>query len=239
MRTAYKVEGIEDNNPSKLGGMASRSLSLRAAQKDISAGIDTVATTEAPAMVIDWSMWCVVREILPMRYMEAPENDKVPLLDSHDREEIANVKGSARDFTVNGSDLMCKTFISSVEPQIIQNIKEGHIDSVSIGYQTDSEYTVQIPKGARVTIDGVQYTNDYTDDIPLVVRTWWKVQELSLVAIGADSAAKFRGKKEDSKAIEKIAELQARINELEQSNKKETGSRLSYYEAAAMLNGKI
>ena len=52
--------------------------------------------------------------------------------------------------------------------------------------------TVEVPKKASVTIDGVEYKNDFQDDYPLVVRTWWKIKELSLVPIGADAAAKFR-----------------------------------------------
>src|SRR5690606_41474625 len=65
-------------------------------------------------------------------------------------------------------------------------------DLVSIGYITDPAFTVEIPKGKTVKIDGIRYSNGYSDGIPLLIRTWWKVRELSLVAIGADARSEER-----------------------------------------------
>lgn len=232
------VEGVESKNPNGFGGMVSRAVSIKAAA-NIDDGIDTIATTEAPAMVIDWERWQVVREILPMKYMEAPNNDKVPLLDTHSRYSIELVKGSAKKFTTQGDQLMCKTIISKSEPVIRQKIEEGHIDSVSIGYMTDKSYTVEVPKGADVIVDGVRYRNDYEDGIPLVVRTWWKVHELSLVPIGADEAAKFKSAAafENKDLIDKIASLEKQLEDL---NKKEAPNQvkrgLTYHEARVRLN---
>jgi len=188
----FSVQGVEKSNPNNFGGMCSRALPISRSKKDFDAGIDTIATTEAPALVVDWERWQVVREILPMKYCEMPDNDKVPFLDSHQRWELEDVKGSAKDFETEADKLVCKVYIAKSETSLRDKIAEGHIDSVSIGYMTDKNYTVEIPKGAVVTVDGTQYKNDFNDGYPMVVRTWWKTHELSGVAIGADEAAKFR-----------------------------------------------
>jgi hypothetical protein len=194
--------------------MVSRKVVFGKQEVNFDEGIDTIATTEAPALVVDWENWRVVREVLPMRFMEAPNNDKVPLLDSHSRVAIEQVKGSARNFRIEGDQLICKTFVSESEVAVRQKIKEGHIDSVSIGYMTGD--SVDIPKGKTVAIEGIGYKNDFDDDYPMVVRKWWKTHELSLVAIGADEAAKFKSVADygQKKFFEKIADQQRAIEDI-------------------------
>lgn len=239
MKKEFTVEGIESRNPNNFGGMVSRAISFRAKEKDFDSGIETIATTEAPALVVDWERWAVVREVLPMRYMEAPNNDKVPFLDSHSRSSLEKVKGSAKEFRVDGGQLLCRVFISESEPELRQKIKEGHVDSVSIGYMTDKDYTIEIPKGASVVIDGAHYKNDHNDGIPMVVRTWWKTHELSGVAIGADEAAKFKSASdfESRILVEKISSLEKDIAEIKKTKtepeKVERG--LTYHEARVRL----
>ena len=208
------VEGLEERNPHKFGGMVSRAISLAKKEFNFKDGIETVATTEQPALVVDWERWEVVREILPMRYMQPVNNDKVPLLDSHMKKGVDMIKGSASNFSIEGDCLMCRTFISDSEEMVKQKIKEGHIDSVSIGYQTEEEFTIEIPKGKSIKIDGYEYKNEFTD-FPMVVRTKWKVHELSLVPIGADDAAKFKSLAgiEDKEILKKIDELSKRIDD--------------------------
>jgi len=228
MKREFKVEGIEQKNPNNWGGMCSRAVAIGAKEADFDKGIDTIATTEAPALVVDWERWEVIREILPMKYREAPPAGKVPLLDSHNRSSVEKVKGSATDFTIDGPNLMCKTIVSATEPVIRQKIAEGHIDSVSIGYMTDREFSVEIPKGASVVIDGALYKNDFTDSYPLVVRTWWSEHELSLVPIGADQAAKFKSESQNNPMLQKINDLEKQIEALKTPKKE---NRLSFYEA--------
>jgi hypothetical protein len=240
MKKEFTVEGIETRNPNQFGGMVSRAISLKAAVKDFDNGIETIATTDAPAEVIDWERWQVVREILPMRYMEAPNNDKVPLLDSHSRGSVEKIKGSASNFRTKGGQLLCKAFISKSEPVVREKISEGHIDSVSIGYITDKDYTVEIPKGASVNIDGVMYKNEHSDGVPLVVRTWWRVHELSLVPIGADETAKFKNAAdyENKHLLDMVNELVKEIEAIKAKDKPdETGVErgLTYHEAQVRL----
>jgi hypothetical protein len=229
-----KVEGITDVNPNKYGGMVSRAVTLPQERKEIdfSKGIETIATTSAPAIVVDWERWEVVREILPMKYMEAPNNGKVPFLDSHNRSSLEKVKGSARDFRVEGDKLMARVYISDTEKDLQEKIREGHIDSVSIGYRTNSDETIEVPKGKAVTVDGDAYKNDFDDGIPMLVRTWWKTHELSGVAIGADEAAKFKSEHQEySGLINKIGELQKEVAALKNTlPKKEEHRTLTYIE---------
>lgn len=237
----FTVEGIDTRNPNNFGGMVSRELCLMMRgmnDNNFERGIETIATTEAPALVVDWERWEVVREILPMRYMEMPTGGKVPFLDSHSRSSLEKVKGSANDFRIEGSQLVCRVMISASEPELRQKIREGHIDSVSIGYRTERDYTVEIPKGASVSIDGVQYKNEFDDGYPMVVRTWWKVHELSGVAIGADEAAKFKSANdfESRLLVEKISTLEKEIAEIKKPKEPEKVERgLTYHEARVRL----
>lgn len=193
MKTQPKILGLPQNelNPRDFGGMCSRSIKLEDGSEPLK-GIQTIATTSDPALVLDWSRWEIVREVLPMRYVELPEPNKLPLLDAHSRWSIEDVKGSAKGFRVEGNALMCETFVSASEEDIITKIKEKHIDSVSIGYETDHNQTVEVPTNKAVTVDGIAYTNDFTDGYPMLIRTWWKPKELSMVPIGADERAKFK-----------------------------------------------
>lgn len=212
MKAEIKGLAPEQINPRKYGGMCSRGNAVlhKAEGQKIEEGIDTVATTDAPAIVVDWERWELVREILPMKYCVLPKNDKVPLLDAHSRMSIEDVKGSGRNWKTEEHDLLCKLFVSETEEEVKTKIKEEHIDSVSIGYQTDPNQTVEIPKKATVIIDGVEYKNEFEDNMPLLVRTWWKVKEISLVPIGADEAAKLKREFEQKLAN---PDLQKKLNE--------------------------
>lgn len=237
VKREFKVEGVEKSNPNEFGGMVSRAIPFNKKEIDFEKGIETIATTENPALVVDWERWQIVREILPMKYAEEPNNDKVPFLDSHDRYSLEKVKGSAREFRSDGVNYMCRVFISESESDLRLKIKEGHIDSVSIGYMTDKGYTVEVPKGASVTVDGVAYRNDYEDGIPLLIRTWWKTVELSGVAIGADELAKFKSIHDEGlvKVLDKVNAQEKEINELkEKLNPAVAGKDKSVYKRRLM-----
>lgn len=212
MKPEIKGLAPEQINPRKYGGMCSRGNAVlhKAQDGKIEEGIETIATTDAPAIVIDWERWELVREILPMKYCVLPKNDKAPLLDAHSRMSIEDVKGSGRNWSTDEHNLKCKLFVSETEEDVKTKIEEEHIDSVSIGYQTDVNQTVEIPKKATVIIDGVEYKNEFEDELPLLVRLWWKVKEISLVPIGADEAAKLK-REFEQKLVN--PEMQKKLNE--------------------------
>lgn len=216
MQREFKVEGIQEINPRSLGGSCSRAMTLNRKEVNWNEGIETVASTDAPVLVVDWQRWEMIREVLPMKYFSPPDGDKVPLLDSHSRFSVENIIGSAKNFRATATDLLVNTIVSESEKAVRQKIEEGHIDSVSIGYHTYASHTVEIPRGQEVKIDGRAFRNDFEDNIPYVVRTKWDVKELSLVAIGANDAAKFRAiaSEEDKKFFDKLADQQKAIEQL-------------------------
>jgi hypothetical protein len=214
-----KVLGLPADglNPNEFGGLCSRAIKLEP-DTDPTKGIATIATTANPALVLDWANWRIIRESLPMKYCELPSPNKLPLLDAHSRMSITNVMGSAKNFRVVGNALVCDTFVSESEPTILTKIKEKHIDSVSIGYETEKGQTVEVAKNKSVTIDGVAYTNNFEDEYPFIVRTWWKPKELSMVPIGADDQAKFRamGAVNVEAILEQMNSLKNEIESLKQ-----------------------
>lgn len=235
-----KIEGVDIANPNDYGGMCSRVVAIDKATKDFEKGIDTIATTDSPTLIIDWERWQIVREILPMRYAVLPDNDKAPLLDTHSRWSIEQIKGSARNWTTSETQLLCKCFISESETATRQKISEGHIDSVSIGYQTDKTKTVEIPKGTTVAIDGISYKNIFNDGYPMLVRTWWKTKELSLVPIGADDAAKFKSVagETEKRFMERLDQLQKEINEIKKENIRQRDKSL-FQRRLQLINSKL
>lgn len=209
---------VKELNPNHFGGMVSRqSVVLRKQEEkefDFEKGIETIATTEAPAIVIDWENFRYIREVLLMKFCDLSGDDKVPFLDTHSRSSIHKILGSAFNFKTEGSDLICDVTISSVETEVRTKIKEGHIDSVSLGYLTDEQKTIEVPKGREVEIDGLKIRNDFQDGIPFVVRTWWRKKEVSAVPIGADELAKFRAELQ-GKITSEDPELQKKLDEIQ------------------------
>jgi len=177
----------------------------------------TVAATETPAVVIDWERWEAVREILlitPESVM-IPESRQLPLLDSHSRREVANIKGSIRDLQVEGNELVGVSHFAENAKQEFSLVRDGHLTDVSVGYRTFPEHTVIIPKGEKAVIGGREFVNDYEDGLTMLVRTQWEPKEVSLVAIGADSAAKFRDEPKDNAVIDALGTMGRKIEEVE------------------------
>ena len=149
---------------------------------------ECIAATENRVQVLDYERWQVIDEILLMSGQRAPESspDKCPLLDTHMRFSVDMILGSARDWKVEGDKLACRAYLSSVDEgqKAETKIREGHIDSVSIGYTVDQ--SVWVDENTTLTINGRTFTG------PVKVATQWTRRELSLVPIGADEFAKFR-----------------------------------------------
>lgn len=178
----------------------SRVLSLRmdattgrpATLNEAERSVEVVASTEDPAIVMDWEAWRPVREVLLMSGCQIPPAGRVPLLDSHNRDRVADVLGSFRDIRVeqgtDGPQLAGKNVFSSTEDgeKPFQKVMEGHVTDVSIGYEVIAYQEVKENQTAE--IEGRMFEG------PLRVTTQWRLFELSLCPIGADSKAKVRAK---------------------------------------------
>lgn len=154
-----------------------------------------ILATETPAVVMDWDTWTPIREVLLIDGAEY--DDKIPLLDSHSRFEIAALKGSVINIRkeVNeelGDVLVGDYVLSSTADKEKQLIEEGHLTNTSIGYRVYPEFTVEIKTGESKEVNGKLFKNNYEDKLPMYVRTKFKIIENSLVIIGADQYAKLR-----------------------------------------------
>lgn len=175
--------------------MTTRELTVRSKSVDVAKrSFEAVVATEQLAVVRDWRTWELVDEILVADGGNFP--DSVVLLDDHNRYSGVNsVIGSATNFRREGDQWVGTGIVGrAVEgnirrEQLWQDVADGHIRAVSIGYQVNNY--VDIPAGKSQVINGRTYT---AGERVLRVTTDWQVHELSLTPIGADSEALIRSK---------------------------------------------
>lgn len=168
-----------------------RNLSLRLRQDGTPESLDEdnrsvaiVAATEQPVTVLDMERMEIVDEVLLMSGAKFAQ--QVPLLDSHMRFDTQDVLGSAKEFSVNGSELQARAYFSSVQggEDALTKVREGHLTDFSVGYSVED--SVFVEEGTTATVDGREFTG------PVRVTTGWTVREVSIVPIGADQRAKAR-----------------------------------------------
>lgn len=173
-----------------------RELTLRAESVDEEArSFEAVVATETPAMVFDFRTFEVIEETLVAEGGVFPRS--AVLLDDHNRfSGSESVIGSATAFRREGNQWIGRGVVANpaddTDPvrRIWQRLKEGHLRAVSIGYQVRN--FVDIPAGKKQTVGGRTYE---AGERTLRVTTEWRVHELSLTPIGADSAALIRSDK--------------------------------------------
>lgn len=163
---------------------------LPASLDEASRSVEVIASTEAPAMVMDWERWEVVPEVLLMSGLNMPPSGQVPLLDSHSRDSAARVLGSFRGGQITATELgpalvgrCCFSSVKEADDAFVK-VKEGHVTDVSVGYEVNAY--VWIEEGKAAVVEGESYTG------PMRVVTDWSLAEVSLCPIGADANAKFR-----------------------------------------------
>ena len=150
--------------------------------------VEAVFATEQAVSVFDMREWRPIHEVLRMDGAIVPQ--RVPMLNNHYRFSLDDVYGSARDAKVMGDRLVGRLYFASGDEDVERawnKVKQGHLVDVSVGYRIDQSTT--IPSGQTMTVGGRQYK---AEDKPLRVVTKWEMREVSLVPVGADSAAKIR-----------------------------------------------
>ena len=167
--------------------------------------VEVVCASETPVMERDWDTWELMPTVLLMSGCELPENNQVPLLNSHDRLSAQSVIGSVRNLRIEAGQLIGRAYFSraSEVETIWQRVQEGHITDLSIG-RTDSVKPIIIPAGNTGEVGGRFFTG------PCRVVTRWRPKETSVTPIGADATAKMRslphhseGNDMDGKELEK------------------------------------
>lgn len=152
--------------------------------------VEVIASTEAPAMVMDWERWEVVPEVLLMSGCRLPATNQVPLLDSHNRDSVSKVLGSFRAPHIgpseHGQALIGRAHYSAVKDadDAFTKVMEGHVTDVSIGYAVIAH--IWLEYGESTVLEGKTFTG------PLRIGMDWELAELSLCCIGADGNAKVR-----------------------------------------------
>lgn len=172
-----------DHESSEMGfrSLEIRSASLNKEERSIEADV----STENPVAMPDFARGEMVPEILVTSGAILPKSRQVPFLDSHQRASVANQLGSARGLEIKDDKLVSRLHFSSAAEGEFTKVREGHVTDVSAGYQVLKK--TYIPRGETKEIKGRSYSG------PANVVTSWRLMEVSLTPIGADSMAKLRG----------------------------------------------
>lgn len=180
-------------NPRPRPDLVTRSLTLRAdsIERD-KRSFEAVVSTDGVVTVLDRRRWELIDEVLVRDGGQFPAH--VPLLDAHFMYSCLSVVGSAVEFRKEGDDRWLGRGIIAdaahdrdpVE-QIWLRVRDGHIRAVSIGYRP-LEYT-DIAAGKRQKVGGKFYT---AGERTLRITSKWRVYELSITPVGADSEALIR-----------------------------------------------
>ena len=147
--------------------------------------IEADLTTEAAVDMPDYVRGAMVPEVLLASGAQLPKNRQVPLLDSHNRGRVSDQLGSVRNVQVaDGGRVTGTLHFAGQADREFQMVREGHISDVSAGYRVLK--SVHIAAGESRNVAGRSFTG------PVNVVTKWRLDEVSLVPIGADSSAKLR-----------------------------------------------
>lgn len=170
--------------------LISQSMTLRSATiNEEERSIEAVFATDAPVAVFDWMRYEPIDEVLRADGAELPS--QVVLLDTHSRYSLDDVLGSGRAMRRDGNAIVGRLFFDTEDERgkrAWNKVRGGHVTDVSVGYRA-LEY-VDIPAGQSQMIAGQRYT---AGKRTLRITTRWALREISVVPIGADSAAKMRG----------------------------------------------
>lgn len=180
--------------------------------------IRAVIASEEPVMVIDSQRWEPIMEVLRMDGCVMPDSKQVPLLDNHGRfgGVAETMRGSVRGLTVNGDCMEGDVHFSEMAQDEWTLARDGDLTDLSAGYQTYSSASTTIPPGESAVVKGKEYRNDF--DLPMVIRTKWKIREASITPIGADETSKFR----DAPNADMLATVSALVDKVLENQRKQT-----------------
>ncbi|NIP26666.1 MAG: hypothetical protein GWN94_19845 [Phycisphaerae bacterium] len=188
-----QANAINSKGPSKSiqTDLTTRTYQLRADTLDEdSRSIGAVIATENPVLVMDWSRFEVIEEVLIMSGCRIPEGGQVPMLDTHDRTTVRKQYGSTRELRVEGDKLLGRNFYSNSDEaeHAWQLTREKHLTDNSIGYRVTNG--VRIEPGKTAEIEGREFKASANRALRVAIE--WEVRENSVCAIAADDDAKNR-----------------------------------------------
>lgn len=165
--------------------------------------VDVTVTTGAP---VQREGYIEVLAVGPDHIEFAP---RVPLLDSHRQQSIADVKGQATNWRFDGSRLDASVVIS--DPVVSAAVERGDITGISPGYRVKEWRESRDPKtGKRIR-----------------TAILWEILELSLVAVPADANATTRSNPvEEDEVIETGQQPEIISDQPENATRAETNAQI-------------
>lgn len=181
-----KQGGGDIDNPE----ISLRSANARAAESGDNYCIEAVLSTEAPVLMFDRYDWEYMDEMLLAS--GRTQLDHVVLLNSHNRWSVDDVLGHIENIrTDKNGDTICDCCFDQEDEdalRIFKKYKNKHARAFSVGY-TVLKFT-DIAAGQSGIVDGKEYKAGPTRKLRVVTK--WRVDEGSVVAIGADKKALSR-----------------------------------------------
>lgn len=168
--------------------LMTRSMEIRASTIDEEArSVEVNMATETRAAVLDRTTFEIIDEVLLMSGVDHPA--RMPLLREHLR-GLDYLLGSMRSIRVEKNRLVGRAFFAKDEQalRVWENVRDEHIDSVSIGYYVLR--SVVIEPGQSAVVAGKEFKAGR--ERRLRVATKWVPRETSVVVFGADPNAKVR-----------------------------------------------
>ncbi len=146
--------------------------------------LSVIATTEAPVRRFDFERGEEFLEVLDVQEKSVNTTrlkKGIPVLDSHQRDDLSNVLGKTTGFEFKDGQLLLDVKLSgkSELDNLRQDIKDGIISDVSIGYSVKNFKDEGKP-------------SDDEDGLKTLRATDWEVFELSFVAVPADAEANIK-----------------------------------------------
>ena len=158
-----------------------RALRIRNASYDAaSRSFTAVAATESPVALQDAQG--EFDEILPMSAVRIGAGEALSVLDSHRRNEVGAVLGTATGWRVDGAELLADIVLSRAPDVdgIAARIEDGSLQFVSVGFAA------------------VSYAEGFSNGRRTKTATAWRPVELSLVSVPADRNAQIRALHQES-----------------------------------------
>lgn len=146
--------------------------------------IKATVATESPVPMPDFSRGEMVDEVLLMSGADLP--GRVPLLNSHNRSDVADVLGSVSGFRVEGGQLVAAVKFADTQAadDAFRLAADGHLSDLSVGYRVMQK--TYIRDGESKVVAGRSFNG------PVNVVTAFAIREVSVTPLGADASAKFR-----------------------------------------------
>lgn len=168
-----------------------------------------IASTETPVRthILDprTDVYVEADEVLKSDGLDLSRAAGMPLVDTHNTwGSITNILGRVFNVRVEDGVVVADAQLNSRNADLITDIAEGHYAQVSVGYTVDpADYEIQ----------------DRPGNVPLAIAKRWRLDEVSLVPLGADpnASVRSRGGRNQNKRENAMDDLEKLIDAAEEA----------------------